>query len=65
MRLTNGATWLDRWLLHREIADLAPVGFGQQVRKALDQREEHHIEQSGANRARNGRICYRRSLPAI
>ncbi|WP_407586949.1 DUF3363 domain-containing protein, partial [Pseudomonas aeruginosa] len=29
------ATWLDRRLVHGETADLAPTGFGQQVREAM------------------------------
>ncbi|MCO8030750.1 DUF3363 domain-containing protein [Brevundimonas diminuta] len=61
---SDGATWLDRRLIHGETADLAPAGFGQQVREAMDQRREHHIEQGDATRARNGRIFYRRSLLA-
>jgi hypothetical protein len=61
---SDGATWLDRRLIHGEAADLAPAGFGQQVREAMDQRREHHIEQGDATRARNGRIFYRRSLLA-
>ncbi|WP_434555557.1 DUF3363 domain-containing protein [Paracoccus denitrificans] len=61
---SDGTTWLDRRLVHGETADLAPAGFGQQVREAMDQRREHHIEQGDATRARNGRIFYRRSLLA-
>ncbi|SFO44966.1 Protein of unknown function [Roseovarius lutimaris] len=61
---SDGATWLDRRLIHGETADLAPTGFGQQVREAMDQRREHHIEHADASRARNGRIFYRRSLLA-
>ncbi|WGR56688.1 DUF3363 domain-containing protein [Paracoccus versutus] len=60
----DGATWLDRRLIHGETADLAPTGFGQQVREAMDQRREHHIEQGDATRARNGRVFYRRNLLA-
>ncbi len=58
------ATWLDRRLIHGETADLAPTGFGQQVREAMDQRREHHIEQRDATRNRDGRIFYRRNLLA-
>ncbi|WP_407931788.1 MULTISPECIES: DUF3363 domain-containing protein [Alphaproteobacteria] len=58
------ATWLDRRLVHGETADLAPTGFGQQVREAMDQRREHHIEQRDATRNRDGRIFYRRNLLA-
>jgi hypothetical protein len=61
---SDGATWLDRRLIHGDMADLAPTGFGQQVREAMDQRREHHIEQGDATRAQNGRVFYRRSLLA-
>ncbi|HTN65343.1 MULTISPECIES: DUF3363 domain-containing protein [Alphaproteobacteria] len=61
---SDGATWLDRRLVHGETADLAPTGFGQQVREAMDQRREHHIEQRDATRNRDGRIFYRRNLLA-
>ena len=61
---SDGATWLDRRLIHGETADLAPTGFGQQVREAMDQRREHHIEQGDARRSRDGRIFYRRNLLA-
>ncbi|WP_370656153.1 relaxase/mobilization nuclease domain-containing protein [Paracoccus wurundjeri] len=58
----DGATWLDRRLLSADASDLALAGFGQQVREAIDQRREHHIEQRDATRSRDGRIFYRRSL---
>jgi type IV secretion system protein VirD4 len=32
----DGATWLDRRLVSAETSDLAPAGFGQQVREAMD-----------------------------
>ncbi len=60
----DGATWLDRRMLANDASDLAPAGFGQQVREAMDQRREHHVEQGDATRARDGRIFYRRSLLA-
>nr|WP_246160725.1 DUF3363 domain-containing protein [Aureimonas fodinaquatilis] len=61
---SDGATWLDRRLIHGESADLAPTGFGHEVREAMDQRREQHIGQGDASRARDGRICYRRNLLA-
>jgi type IV secretory pathway VirD2 relaxase len=61
---SDGATWLDRRLIHGEVADLASSGFGQQVRNAMDQRREHHIEQGDATRSRDSRIFYRRNLLA-
>ena len=61
---SDGATWLDRRLIHGEVADLAPTGFGQQVREAMDQRREQHIEQGDATRSNDGRVLYRRNLLA-
>lgn len=60
----DGATWLDRRLVMPDASDLAPAGFGQQVREAMDQRREHHIEQGDATRSREGRVLYRRNLLA-
>ncbi|QOG08845.1 DUF3363 domain-containing protein [Aureimonas sp. OT7] len=60
----DGVTWLDRRMIHSETTDLAPAGFGQEVREAIDRRREHHVEQGDANRTRDGRIFYRRSLLA-
>lgn len=60
----DGVTWLDRRMIHGETADLAPSGFGEQVREAMDQRREHHIEQGDATRQQNGRVFYRRNLLA-
>ncbi|WP_320109282.1 relaxase/mobilization nuclease domain-containing protein [Brucella sp. JSBI001] len=60
----DGATWLDRRLVMPDASDLAPAGFGQQVREAMDQRREHHIEQGDATRRQDGRTFYRRNLLA-
>lgn len=60
----DGATWLDRRLVTSDAADLAPTGFGRQVREAMDQRREHHIEHGDATRRQDGRVFYRRSLLA-
>ena len=60
----DGATWLDRRLVMSDASDLAPASFGQQVREAMDQRREHHIDQGNATRSRDGRIFYRRNLLA-
>jgi type IV secretory pathway VirD2 relaxase len=60
----DGATWLDRRLIHGDVADLAPAGFGQQVREAMDQRREHLIDYGDAARQQNGRVFYRRNLLA-
>ncbi len=58
----DGSTWLDRRMLANDASDLAPTGFGQQVREAMDRRREHHIEQGDATRHQNGRVFYRRNL---
>jgi len=61
---SDGVTWLDRRLIHGDTADLVPSGFGQQVREAIGQRRDHHIEQGDATRSKDGRILYRRNLLA-
>jgi type IV secretory pathway VirD2 relaxase len=58
----DGATWLDRRLVVAEASDLAPSGFGQQVRDAMDRRRELHIDRGDATRQPNGAIAYRRNL---
>jgi type IV secretory pathway VirD2 relaxase len=60
----DGATWLDRRLVHGEVSDLSPAGFGQEVHEAMDQRREHHVEQGDATRQRDGRVFYRRNFLA-
>ena len=60
----DGATWLDRRLVSAETSDLAPSGFGQQVRDAIDRRREHHIDQGDATPGPNGGTLYRRNLLA-
>ena len=61
----DGATWLDQRLVTPEASsDLASAGFGQQVREAMEQRREHHIQQGDATRQQDGRAFYRRNLLA-
>ncbi len=60
----DGATWLDRRLVSPEASDLAPAGFGQQVRDAMELRREHHINHGDAARQQDGRVFYRRNLIA-
>ncbi|WP_415217182.1 DUF3363 domain-containing protein [Rhodopseudomonas sp.] len=60
----DGATWLDRRLVSAERSDLAPSGFGQQVREAMDRRREHHIDRGDAARQPSGGIAYRRNMLA-
>jgi type IV secretory pathway VirD2 relaxase len=58
----DGATWLDRRLVSAEASDLAPSGFGLEVRQAIDRRREHHIHQGDATPGPNGGTLYRRNL---
>ncbi|TNE46384.1 MAG: DUF3363 domain-containing protein [Sphingomonadales bacterium] len=58
----DGATWLDRRLVSAETSDLAPAGFGREVREAMDRRRDHHIDRGDAARQPNGGIAYRRNL---
>ena len=60
----DGATWLDRRLVSAETSDLAPSGFGRQVREAMDRRRDHHIDRGDAARQPNGGMAYRRNLLA-
>ncbi|BCH32747.1 hypothetical protein MesoLjLc_46770 [Mesorhizobium sp. L-8-10] len=60
----DGATWLDRRLMSAETSDLAPTGFGQQVRDAIDRRRAHHIDRGDATPGPNGGTFYRRNLLA-
>ena len=60
----DGATWLDRRLVSAETSDLAPAGFGREVREAIDRRREHHIDRGDAARQPNGGVAYRRNLLA-
>ncbi len=61
----DGATWLDRRIVTRDASDLAPTGFGQQVREAIDRRRQHHIDQGDASPGPNGGTLYRRNLLAV
>ncbi|TKT81004.1 DUF3363 domain-containing protein [Aquamicrobium sp. LC103] len=60
----DGATWLDRRLVTPDASDLAPTGFGQQVREAMDRRRQHHIDHGDASPGPNGGTLYRRNLLA-
>lgn len=60
----DGATWLDRRLVSAERSNLAPSGFGQQVREAMDRRREYHIDRGDAARQPSGGIAYRRNMLA-
>jgi type IV secretory pathway VirD2 relaxase len=60
---TAGATWLDRELVGRAPAELAPTGFGAAVAAARDQRAEVLIEQGLASR-RGRQLVFARDLLA-
>lgn len=60
----DGATWLDRRLVSAEASDLAPSGFGQQVRDAIDRRRQHHIDHGDASPGPNWRIALPAQSPA-
>ena len=48
---SSGATWLDRNLVAREPATMAHVGFGAEVRQALERPTEHLTSEDLARRA--------------
>ncbi len=57
----TGATWLDRQAIAREPAALSEGSFGADVRRALERRADHLVEQGLAER--NGqRIAFNRNL---
>jgi type IV secretory pathway VirD2 relaxase len=56
-----GATWLDRQLLTREPAVTAGVGFGAEVRDAMDRRLEH-LAGEGLARRQGQRVIFARDL---
>lgn len=61
---SDGATWVDRRLVGAGMADLAPAGFGEQVREAMERRREKLIDQGDATQRADGRVAYRRNLIA-
>ena len=56
-----GATWLDRQLVGRDPAPLRDLGFGRDVKQALDARRDHLIAEGFAE-DRGGRTRYQRNL---
>ena len=58
---TGGATWLDRQILGRHPAALTSIGFGREVRDAMDARVEHLIGQ-GLARRQGRRVIFARDL---
>jgi type IV secretory pathway VirD2 relaxase len=60
----DAATWLDRQLVGRHRVETAPMGFGQQVGRALERRKEALIARNLAYRAQDGAVRYRPDLLA-
>lgn len=57
----EGATWLDRRLVARELTELSRAGFGAEVRAALDRRIDTLAEQ-GLARRDGDRVTFGRNL---
>lgn len=57
----SGATWLDRQAVARDPVALGQVGFGAEVREAMERRAEQLIEQRLAERQARG-IVFARNL---
>ena len=60
----DAATWLDRQLVGRHRVETAPMGFGRQVEKALERRNETLIARKLAYRAQDGAMRYQPDLLA-
>jgi type IV secretory pathway VirD2 relaxase len=52
----DGATWLDRELASRQRTVLAPDGFGQEVKAALEKRKQALVNMGYVNDLGNGRV---------
>lgn len=57
----SGATWLDRQNIARGPVALSEVGFGAEVRQAMERRAEHLVDQ-GLGERRGQSITFTRSL---
>ncbi|MGE0769817.1 MAG: DUF3363 domain-containing protein [Hyphomicrobiaceae bacterium] len=60
----EAATWLDRQLVGRHKIETAPMGFGNQVQQALEERRQQLIAQGLAKRRDDGGIQYQPDLLA-
>jgi type IV secretory pathway VirD2 relaxase len=60
----DAATWLDRQLVGRHRVEAAPMGFGNKVQQALEQRKQQLIAQGLAKRRDDGGIQYQPDLLA-
>ena len=59
---SDGATWLDRQLVHCTQDKLAEAGFGAEVRSALERRKDELIRQGHAWRTPEGAVRAKRDL---
>ena len=57
----QGATWLDRRMIARDLDQLAENGYGADVRAAMDRRAEHLVRE-GLARRRGTRVLFARDL---
>jgi hypothetical protein len=60
----DAATWLDRQLVGRHPVETSPMGFGRQVEKALERRNETLIARKLAYRVQDGTMRYQPDLLA-
>ena len=51
---SDGATWLDRRLVAKGLADVSPHGFGGEVGRALARRQDELVRQGHAERSASG-----------
>lgn len=60
----EAATWLDRQLVGRHRVETAPMGFGNQVQHALEQRRQQLVAHGLAKRRDDGGVQYQPDLLA-
>jgi Protein of unknown function (DUF3363) len=59
---SDGATWLDRRLVGSDRGPLAGIGFGAEVRQAIDRRTDQLIRQGHASRTPEGQLRVKADL---
>jgi type IV secretory pathway VirD2 relaxase len=59
---SDGATWLDRQLVNRDLSAFADTGFGVEVRSAMERRKDELVRQGNAWRTSEGSLRARRDL---
>jgi hypothetical protein len=60
----DAATWLDRQLVGRHRVETAPMGFGAQVERALQDRKQQLIARGFAAHREDGSVRYQPDLLA-